>query len=273
MPTRGPKNLLKAEGRWITTEGTHVHLSGSGKVDAGPAALEGKPIDSLPKREPATKKPVKSGPISDNARPKLTEDEESALEHYTASAWINDELRGLPIRPEATQYFSEARRNQVRRELVSAFKKVKPMPNSTPVYRGAGFDTKEEADQFLGKMRRAAASGKEITTPGYSSTSPNKSAASEYAGEHGVLIKIAAREGLHLNHYSAGDSRGELLLNHNSRFKVDSVSDEDGRTVVTLTQLVGAGGSEKSYDIRRKRPSEPSENRFVDDSWKHWKIG
>src|SRR5271166_2390471 len=127
---------------WITLEGgTHVFLDGD-RVTAGPSRMVGhKPSEVAFPSKPKPSKPStpKTGPITEHAEPKLSDDEEYALSHYTASAWINDELRGQELRPESAM-FSDERKDEVRRELVSAFKKIRPMPHHTQVYRGLYFN-------------------------------------------------------------------------------------------------------------------------------------
>ena len=233
----------KEEGDKKHKGGTPVQIGASGVVKKGPAGLKGKDLDQPGKPPPSFADKQKdvvaraTEKTSAASRPQLTEDEQSALEHYTASAWINDELRGLPLRPE-TKYFTEDRMNEVRRDLASSFKKVKPMEAPVLAYRGAGVDTPEDKALFLKRMMEAAKSGEEITAPGYMSTSKDESAAKEYMGEHGVFVRIEVTRGLDLTHYGAGDSRGEMLLDHNSRFKIKSVSkDESGKPVVVMTQV------------------------------------
>ena len=46
----GQKAMPEQSGRWVTIDGTHVFINGSGEVIKGPAGLEGKPL-SVPKTE------------------------------------------------------------------------------------------------------------------------------------------------------------------------------------------------------------------------------
>jgi len=195
--------------------------------------------DSFKSKKEAVKKAAAKamGKSENGARPQLTEDEESALEHYTASAWINDELRGLPLRPEATQFFTEERRNEVRRNLASVFSKAKPLLHPILVYRGKGFDTEEEMNKFLSDAKDAVSSGKEIIEKGYMSTSTDKGSTEGYKGNYGVSIEVEAKKGIDLKHYGAGGV-GEFLLDHGSRFKVKTIKKgEDGKPVVVFVQV------------------------------------
>lgn len=191
--------------------------------------------DKVAKRALAAKAQTKpAGVITDAARPKLTDDEEGVLDHYTASAWINDELRGLPLRPDAA-YFAEERLQEVRQAMPKIFSQVKTMDHPVEVYRGLYFNDPKAKDEFLQNMQQAQG-GKELRWPGYTSTSPNASTAEGYMDEHGVMLKISAVRGLDLTHYGSGDSGGEFLLDHNSTFAVRSIEKKDGRTLITLEQ-------------------------------------
>jgi hypothetical protein len=176
------------------------------------------------------KKTVKQPPMA-AARPQLTDEEDSALEHYTASAWINDELRGLPLRPEA-EMFSPERMDEVRKNLASAFAKVKPMAKPIAVHRGLYFDSDEQRDSFLKSLQP----GSEVAWKGYTSTSPSESAAKGYMDKHGVRLHIYATKGLDLTHYGHGDSGGEFVLPNDSKLIVNGIKKENGETVITLTQ-------------------------------------
>lgn len=202
------------------------------------------PTNALPttegKKKPAgPKKPAafqKYGSITAEAQPVLTEDEDDALNHYTASAWVNDELRGVEVRPEATM-FSDARRDDVRKWLKDAFAKVKPMKRPVKVYRGLHFYSEQEKKDFLANCQTALETGNEVGWPGYSSTSPSESAAKGYMDPDGVLLEVAAIKGLDLTHYGHGDSGGELLLDHNSKVVIESVRREGDYTVVKVRQV------------------------------------
>lgn len=272
---------VQGKGQWVTIGGKpdsetgEMHVGGfpvyvdeDGRILKG--RMTGKNIKDVKKAYDKRNKTVKKNKgkavedskqksIVSGARPELTEDEVDALDHYTASAWINDELRGLPLRPEATRFFTEARRNEVRHNLTSAFKKAKEMPSPILVHRGKGFDSAEEMEKFLTNVKEAYSTGREIVEKGYMSTSTDKGSTTGYKGEHGVSVEVEVIRGLDLKHYGAGGV-GEFLLDHGSRFKVKSIrTDDNGQPIVTLTQLSSKPSARLSisaffsYDIHNRQ--------------------
>ena len=218
--------------RWMQVKGSQSAATPTGGPNAEPTAAKKK---SDRDADIETKKPSKEpkyGEITSAARPALSEDEESAIEHYTASAWINDELRGQELRPES-KMFPESRKDEVRKYLATAFSKIKQMDKPVKVYRGLYFDNEEEKNKFLSSLNNSGV----ITWPGYTSTSPSEATAKGYMDKHGVSLQISAVEGLDLHHYGSGDSGGEFVLPHNSQFVVKGITKDGDETVVHVEQL------------------------------------
>ena len=57
-------------------------------------------------------------------------------------------------------------------------------------------------------------------------------------GENSVTFLIQSRHGKDVQKLSGwGDQEGEILFGPNSRFRVDSHSDDNERTIITMTEI------------------------------------
>ncbi len=161
--------------------------------------------------------------LPDAARPALTAKQGKAANLYTKQEYIpiNKALRsGKSL---------EGKSAKVDAELQAALKEAKPFDKPVTVYRGLQFQPgKNDLPKLLDKMKEATGTGKALQFAGYSSTTtnekniyPEKGEESAFAG--GVVLEIEAAHGLDMKSFSDHPNEDELLLNHNSRFTVESV--------------------------------------------------
>jgi hypothetical protein len=157
-----------------------------------------------------------SGPnplLGTATRPELTLKEAEALQGYAWGGHINERLRA----GKSLWWGGESKNHKL---LQEAFAKAKPLDSPITVYRGMGFKNPADAAKFI-KSIEGAEDGI-VRLPGYTSTSTNHG----FAGD--VQIEIKAIHGLDVRPYSKFTNEDELLLNHNSQFRVVSVEKVQG---------------------------------------------
>lgn len=168
--------------------------------------------------------------LSPEARPALAPPEAKAIQHYTTKGFysINRALRsGGTLSPEDAQ---------VNGELQKAFAKAKPF--AKPVLVTRGMDTAgdhEFVGHFVAAAQKAAQSGGTFTMPGYVSTTTDPG--DTHYGKRPIQMHIEATHGLDTHPYSEFNNEKELLLNHNSKFKVHKVEQKGNQWHVHLKQI------------------------------------
>ncbi len=168
--------------------------------------------------------------LPDGTRPKLDGAQANAVYDYTAWAYkdVNHALRagvsGLDVKiPTLVSGTFDA----VAKNLDAAFAAAAPFPPPpVEVLRGMSFGTPEEMAKFMKPLLAASQGGGEVALSGYTSTTTDPKAARNFMGStpRAILFKIKATQGLDVGPYTAHPDEKELLLNHNSRFRVSSVT-------------------------------------------------
>jgi hypothetical protein len=162
----------------------------------------------------------------------LTRDEKVALQQYTSAVYrpLNDDLRntGKPRDSLGTLH----------QNLQDAFAKAGQFAQPVSVVRGLTVDP-SQMKQFLGQFQ----SGGAVTLPGYQSATVGTQLDQFFQGN--VQLNIQASQGLDmspLTHYAGAPAR-EMLLNHNSTFRVKGVRTVGGVTQIDLEQLTGSAAA------------------------------
>jgi hypothetical protein len=168
--------------------------------------------------------------IHEAARPALEKTEAEAAAWYTKSGHdpLNEALRGDG---EETLTGKLAAVND---QLQAAFAKVQPLPQPVKVYRALSISGPKK-EKFIAALKDAQAGGKHMEMIGYSSTSTNPAFQDQWGGS--VRFEIDATKGLDMKPYSDKPAEDELLLNHGSRFEVQSVEPDGPRWKVKLRQV------------------------------------
>ncbi len=192
--------------------------------------------------------------------------------------------------------------------LQTAFAKAKVLPHPVHVVRGMDLSKPEDAET-LNSLLHAALAAKETGEPlqlaGYTSTATGNKIDPNFRGN--VEMRIAAVHGLDMMPVSHFPHEKELLLNHNSQFKVSKVErTKKGKYILHLEQLPPAQRSEKAQTQRQHagkatpevqpqkltflgkireviglslerepmpEPEEDRSKRFIDQSAEHVQIG
>lgn len=200
-------------------------LHGKKAADAGPENFE-VPAGFVtgPNHKPNEKLPRQT-------RPRLTFDEALAVEDYTGSAFyeLNAALR------DGTQVPKKFERTYT--DLQKAFDKLTPAPEPVKTFRWVKQD-----GEFFNLLKSAKESGDEVQFPGYTSTTTKEDLYDDEKNQiHYPRMKfvVMSRKGLDCRPYSQVTREDELLLNHNSRFKVRSVElGGDGwHSVIEIEQI------------------------------------
>lgn len=174
--------------------------------------------------------------IAAEARPQLTAAEVKAVVRYTGGAYesFNKLLRaGRPLESAADE--------ETMKGLDAAFKKAKRI--RPPVVATRGMDiAKDKLPAFLDAMRANMGAKDFVAMPGYHSTTVSKS---QPAFSGNVQMRIEATHGLDVKPVSEYPHEDELLLAHNSRFRVVGVEDQGGgKWLVRMQQLAPIGMTE-----------------------------
>ncbi len=166
--------------------------------------------------------------LSDHARPPLKQFEAQALKDYSGSSYasVNQALRdGKPFDGLADE--------KTHQGLQAAFAQTKPLAEPVVAKRGIKLEGKD-LEAFIGAVKAAQSQGGVLRLPGYTSTSVGGTG---FAGN--VRVLITAKQGLDMKPYSSIPHENELLLDHNSSFKVQGVKQGgDGTWHVQLEQLL-----------------------------------
>jgi len=216
---------------------------------------------SLPKPSDDPHAMAPSPYLPDFTRPALEAGEKDALERYSEEEVFRDlnsalYKGGQPSDPDI---------RRIHENLQKAFAKSPPMDKPVNVYRGIDMKSMKSADKatFLRKLEKAANGGGEIQLPGYQSTTTDEKLARSDFGfgkQNQLSMTIAARHGLDVKPYAVVPEEWELLLNHNSKFRVKSFKNENGSYHVELEQTVdepaGRGEAGAGKPVHAGRSSE-----------------
>ncbi|TXH54760.1 MAG: hypothetical protein E6Q97_10175 [Desulfurellales bacterium] len=208
--TQAEKDRLKAAG---IPDGQNT-IGYVAMVDDGRTRAE-KPS----RREPLNARVVREHPPE--TKPELDADDIEAIKGYASvGQWaedVNKALRGIWDMYPETQKVIDA--------MSRAVRKAKPMKE--PIACERYMDGNEQTmAQFAQLMRQAVETDSVVRLPGFTSTTTgftNKHTAWMYQGMP-VKMKIAVRQGLSLRDYSEVPMEEEILLDHNSSFRVRSVT-------------------------------------------------
>lgn len=120
--------------------------------------------------------------------------------------------------------------------LQSAFRKAQPFNPPIDVARGVRL-AGPQLDNFLNALRTAQKDGKPYTMPGYASTTYGTKVLPGFDGN--INLHIKARHGLDLYPISLYPEEKEVLLNHNARYHVKSITQDGAKTkwIIHLEQI------------------------------------
>jgi hypothetical protein len=181
---------------------------------------------------PHAKSPAGNDRLPDVSRPALGRAEAEAVGNYASSHY-----KGLNATLRAGKEPTDPEMRAVHDGLRSALAKVEDFPEPVTVYRG--LEVKGKAgEKLIASLEAHRASGAPLALAGYQSTTTSAEAVKPFVGwKGGVELRIAARRGLDAQPYSRLAHERELILDHNSQYRVKSVREEDGGHVVELEQL------------------------------------
>ena len=158
--------------------------------------------------------------LPSESRPKLTLTEAKACEAYGGSAYgpLNSALyQGQTPSGSSAKVYNQ---------LTSAFAKAPPFKQPVEVARGLSLDG-NSLTAYLANLQNGVTSGKPIQLAGFQSTTTTTHIA--FSGN--IQLSIMAKHGIDLDPYSACAGEHELLLNHDTPFRVHSIehtTDEHG---------------------------------------------
>lgn len=175
--------------------------------------------------------------LPDEARPRFSEAEANDLRNYSSYHYddINKALREghEPTNPEARQSLQG---------LKNTFAKLKLFKQPVKTFRNIGTTGagSEAGRAFVEELKQAAATGKDVTMKGYVSTSTSPKVMEKYDGN--VTLEIDAQRGLDMKPYALHPWEQELLLDNNSRYRVESIKDENGVLRIKMKELPPGSG-------------------------------
>lgn len=232
--------------------------------------------------EKPTDDPKVKGPnpaLPDAARPTLERAEISALKYYSGGGYvgINKFVRGQG--DHGDEHYAEQHT-----ALQTAFAKAVPFEKPVTTYRVMQLRNLEDADlaTFLASLDRSAKDGSTVSIPGYTSTTTDKAWADRLAeGPDGqdTLVEFVAHKGLDVKPYSQKPEERELLLDHNSQFRVIEHRTEEvkrkfsgpfTRHFIKLEQVSGTEAVKKAVAPTRK--TAPTGGKFIDRDVSHWRF-
>jgi len=214
---------------------------------------------------PSKQKRSKDPNLPKESRPKLTPDEEVAVQKWTSTLYIPwaRALRqtGKPP-PNLTKEDAD---------LQSAFDKVQVFNTPVQVERHLTLDP-TALKEFIDNAQESIDTGAPIQYGSYQATSTGP-VPTIFHGN--VEMHIEAVHGLDLGPYQHHPHIKEFLLNHNSQFKVKSIvktKDANGndKYVVTYEQLPPAGATTKKTRAKAApapAPTAPPKKKVIKDIW------
>lgn len=165
--------------------------------------------------------------LPNESRPTLTKPEQVAAQKWTSTAFIPwaKSLRETGLPP--AQYAKEDA------DLQKAFAKVQAFSSPVRVNRLINLDDSTLAT-FLAQARASESGGAPVTYAGYQGAATG---AVPSIVQGNVEMRINAVHGLDLKPYTHHPHMTELLLNHNSQYKVTGVNKVGNRWVIDYDQL------------------------------------
>lgn len=172
----------------------------------------------------------------------LTPEQSNAVREYTGRSYQNwnNALRGDA---EAAALPGVA---DGIRALQAAIDSAPVLKQPVNVYRGlaVGIDPDKQRQAIktlMDQFKTALSTGGEVSMNGFSSTSlnPDKASGQFASGDESLVMEISAKKGLYVENHSAFKGKGEyeLVLGHNSRFRVVGIKNleyREGRKKVTV---------------------------------------
>lgn len=126
---------------------------------------------------------------------------------------------------------------QIVKHLPAVFESLKPFQNPVSVVRGMQLFDSEPFEKMVGE---AMSSGQPIQFKGYMSTTTRTNlddkVFEQFRGN--VILEIEAKQGLDVKPISRNHREDELLLNHDSKFKVTAATKEGGVLRVKMEQVL-----------------------------------
>lgn len=169
--------------------------------------------------------------VPNEARPSLSPAEKVAAQKYTCTSYkyLNDSLRtdGNPP-PQFTD---------LHHHLQQALAKCQEFPAPVDVTRGVTLDG-AALSSFLAEMNDAKDTGRTTVQKGYISSTVGTKTDPNFHGN--VILRIKATQGLDMKPYTNYPHVSELLLNHNSEFKVTDVKQVNGTWEVSMEQVAAS---------------------------------
>jgi hypothetical protein len=193
-------------------------------IDLGDIDLDDIDLDDIDLGSSAGNEP--NSDLPHTSRPTLSNEEQAGCKLYSSGAYmqINTPLWGGK---EPTGQYGVAHQ-----QLQAAFAKAEPFDEPVVVHRGLTFD-EATLKKWIKDFQQAKDTSTSTVMDGYISTSTKQDNA--FAGN--LVMKIKAKKGLDLKPYSHYPHENELLLNHQSAFKVLSIQKKGNQWHVEMEQL------------------------------------
>ncbi|HYT94753.1 MAG TPA: ADP-ribosyltransferase [Gemmataceae bacterium] len=161
--------------------------------------------------------------------PDLSHGEKVALQAYSGSAFgvLNQELR--------TKGVVQPMYSLLHDRLQSAFRKARPFSPPVTLSRGVRMNPGPQTDNFLAPIKEAHKEGRAYTMRGYVSTTYGDRVHPGFQGN--VHMHFKATHGIDVYPISLFPDEREVLLNHNSTFRVTDIRSEGGRWIINFEQI------------------------------------
>lgn len=182
----------------------------------------------------------------DESRPQLTPAEKNAAQKYTSTTYkdLNDSLRADGTPP--------ADLVDTHHHLQAAFAKVQPFPSPVDVTRGMSLDD-ASLRSFLDSMKQSMGDGVPVSQKGYISTAVGNKTDPNFHGN--VTMRIKATQGIDLKPYTNYPHVSELLLNHDSKFKVTGMKQVGGVWEIEMEQIPVPVGPQAVPKPKKVKPA------------------
>lgn len=191
----------------------------------------------------------KNSKLPNEARPKLTPDEITATQKWTSSAYI-PWARALRETGKPPHQFAKEDA-----DLQSAFAKAKVFSTPVAVERHLTLDS-AGLQKFLADAQASLNSGTPLAYPGYQATSTDP-VPSNFHGN--VEMRINAVHGLDMGPHHHHPHVKELLLNHESEFKVTNIQQVGSRWIISYDQIPPAVAGKKAPRAKAAPPPPPKD--------------
>lgn len=223
--TQAEKDRLKAAG---IPDGQNT-IGYVAMMDAGQGQAPA-PVPASKTTTPYKPRTVKEHP-PETIRTDLTPNERTVVDYWSAVGYerANMFARGQEaMTPEAQRFINV---------LSGAIRKTKPMSEPILVKRGMGM-TPEDAASFIASVESAMQSGGMMRLPGFTSTTTGMAEGRDTFSQLPVQMNIGVRQGMSIEPFTKVKGENEILLDHNSTFRIRGVRKQGKQYIIDMEQVL-----------------------------------